>query len=535
MKINKLTVISVVFLFFLYSVLFLFFPSEFLLTLAFHGDTGGGVSDGVGMGGDIGDTSRGSSTGRDGGRDGGGSGCVSNQGSSCNCNACGCGGTIQCSGACSGGAPGVPSNLGGACGDCGTISCSGSCSGQGVCTPETSQCVGTKLIQCSVVCQLDGGFVGTDLDGDGIDAECGDLVCDNAAGVSDATKTTSELGSCTSGLGTDGFFCSTCGDSLDNDCNNIVDFADQPSCCTTIQRTCKEYTESEFNTIHDTIGTSTTLRNAQTQDGRFFACPTSTTDLICCADFNSCVFSNVCFPDKFRGDVDGDGVGEVCVAGSPGQWIDDFEIECTDGIDNDFDGFIDAADSDCDGTISGIATDQDGNPIAGVKITVFDQNLNELATTTTLGDGSFSLTSQFGDLIVIASHPDFVSVTKPNQNLEPRGTITVDFTGPDALVEGTSCEDDCTFASDNIVHAACDLKNGCEFFDQQAALVCDNAQPGWIRDYSATQTIECAEGTPQTKIETKAVVTCEEENLIKLTKIVTYKGKPVKLVVVTCG
>jgi hypothetical protein len=98
-----------------------------------------------------------------------------------------------------------------------------------------------------------------------------------------------------------------------------------------------------------------------------------------------------------------------------------------------------------------------------------------------------------------------------------------------------TCEDDCTFLGDNTVHKLCDGINGCGFYDSQAADVCDNAQPGWIRDYSGTQTVECAEGVPQLKTEVKSVVTCEKENLIKIPKVVSYKGKLVKMYVVMCG
>ena len=103
------------------------------------------------------------------------------------------------------------------------------------------------------------------------------------------------------------------------------------------------------------------------------------------------------------------------------------------------------------------------------------------------------------------------------------------------VLASTTCEADCTYDVDNTIHKECDGINDCNFFDETAKEVCDLAQPGWIRDYSETQEIECAEGIPKDKKEVKATVTCEKENLIKLTKLVTYKGKLVKLVVVTCG
>lgn len=83
-------------------------------------------------------------------------------GSSCNCGACGCGGTIQCSGACSGGDP-TPPGYGsscncGACGCGGIITCSGSCSGSNPAPSNYGQpcncapcgCGGT--IQCNGAC-----------------------------------------------------------------------------------------------------------------------------------------------------------------------------------------------------------------------------------------------------------------------------------------------------------------------------------------------------------------------------------------------
>ncbi len=135
---------------------------------------------------------------------------------------------------------------------------------------------------------------------------------------------------------------------------------------------------------------------------------------------------------------------------------------------------------------------------------------------------------------MVASASGYISSTK-TATLPPKGSIIVDFTGSSALVEGTTCEDDCTYAGDNTIHRECNNINGCAFFDQTAADVCNLAQPGWIRDYSLTQVVECAEGDPQEKVETKATVACEKGNLIKKTKLITYKGKLVKLNIVTCG
>ncbi|MAE42201.1 hypothetical protein CMO93_00390 [Candidatus Woesearchaeota archaeon] len=102
-------------------------------------------------------------------------------------------------------------------------------------------------------------------------------------------------------------------------------------------------------------------------------------------------------------------------------------------------------------------------------------------------------------------------------------------------IDAKSCADDCTFISDNQIHAGCNGTNGCNFYDATAMQVCDLAQPGWVRDYDGTQEVECAEGIPREKGNVKATVTCEKENLIKMTKLVNYQGELVKMVIVTCG
>ena len=97
------------------------------------------------------------------------------------------------------------------------------------------------------------------------------------------------------------------------------------------------------------------------------------------------------------------------------------------------------------------------------------------------------------------------------------------------------CESDCTHFDDNIVHASCDGLNGCRFYDAISKAACDNSQPGWIRDYNSTHYVVCASGSPQPKIEIEASVSCESGTLVKVTRIVVYNGKPVKLVVAACG
>jgi len=209
------------------------------------------------------------------------------------------------------------------------------------------------------------------------------------------------------------------------------------------------------------------------------------------------------------------------------------EAACTDNLDNNCNGNIDCSDTNCAGSISGNVKNIDNEIVDNARIdTLKGVSIQHTAYTQPVGN------YQINDVLcgtynIIASEPDHVSSTK-TITLAPKESKTVDFTGNDALVLGTTCEDDCTYTGDNLVHQECDGINGCTFNDATAMEVCNLAQPGWIRDYSDTQVIECAEGTPLPKVTTKAEVTCELENLLKITKVVVYKGKLVKLNIVTC-
>ena len=370
--------------------------------------------------------------------------CVSNQGQSCNCGACGCGGTIQCDGSCSGGDP-TPGNYNQPCGSCGrgTINCAGQCSGdysncgsvgwyntgsgcgncgtqqrycngcdwtgqyqcinQGPCSPGQTQCSNDRYQTCSSGCQWQNS--GTNSDNDAKDLQCGDSQCDNSPNVYDSTKTPTE---------------NACADSLDNDC--------------------------------------------------------------------------------------------------------DLKTDCND--------------NDCDGSITGTVKNQNNQSISGADVSA-KKEVTTVKSTTTNQQGSYLISPiNCGTYNLVASHPDYAPQTKSNVAVSPQQQTTSNFGGPgesDSLVLGTSCEQDCTFAADNIIHASCDGKNGCAFYDSTAKAVCDNSQPGWVRDYNSSHYVTCASGSSQPKIEIQASVSCASGTLVKVTRIVVYNGKPVKLIVATCG
>lgn len=206
------------------------------------------------------------------------------------------------------------------------------------------------------------------------------------------------------------------------------------------------------------------------------------------------------------------------------------QYSCTDGKDNDANGLIDCDDPACKPVIIGIAANQQNQRVPNVDVSLrTGLTIVKSAITGQLGNYSI-IQINCGTYNLIASHADYL----PNSRtitLSSGQQATIDL----AMILGTSCEPDCTYFGDNIVHASCDAKNGCTFYDSISRAACDNSQPGWIRDYSATQYVVCASGAPQPKVEIKASVSCESGTLIKVTRIVLYNGKPVKLVVAACS
>lgn len=225
----------------------------------------------------------------------------------------------------------------------------------------------------------------------------------------------------------------------------------------------------------------------------------------------------------------------VCDTAVSGKCIATSAEICTDNLDNDCDGLKDCQDSDCAGSISGNVKNTDNQNVADAVIDVL-QGASSRYTSSTSPSGNYQINNVLcGTYNMVASAVGYIPSTQTNIYTPPVTAIIVDFIASNALVTGSTCEDDCTYAMDSIIHEECNGINGCSFNDTQAALVCDLAQPGWIRDYSATQQVECGEGAPFDKVEVKATVTCAKENLIKTTRVVNYQGRLVKIIVAVCG
>jgi len=365
---------------------------------------------------------------------------------------------------------------------------------------------------------------GINADGDAQDKECGDSLCDDSAGVYDATKAATET---------------SCTDSLDNDCNGKTDCADpacngQGSCCTTISRNCKQLTQDQFKQLFrkcyfDNNEAECLRIQDRISNSNFYACPNNPSDSLCCTNPSSCVFNSVCYADGAAITLPGDDIRMICKAHSPGQWIPEFEIDCTNNVDDDLDGLTDCADADCNGSLTGTVKNQNGQTLSLIDVAA-KKDLTTVESTVTSQSGSYSMSLNCGDYNIVASSSNYAPQIK-FAFVPPFTAKSANF----SLSIGTSCESDCTFSSDNIVHASCDGKNGCAFYDSISKAACDDSQTGWVRDYNETHYVTCAPGSPQKKVEVQASLSCSSGTLVKVTRIVVYNGKPVKLVVATCG
>jgi len=304
------------------------------------------------------------------------------------------------------------------------------------------------------------------------------------------------------------------------------------NCCgddsgeTAITRDCQEMSESNWTQmghIQGDIGDS---------GGTFYACDIDPSDTVCCNGASKCVYNGVCYDDGYVVDIDGDGIVESCVAHSPGTWVEVEEI-CDNGIDDNGNNLTDCEDPFCQSSIYGVITDTDSSVLVGAVVELSNSSLDVIQSAVTNSTGQYRFDSvECAASYVLSAKKTALLTASYEFFSQPQDVLEVNL----RLGEGTYCEPDCTYNVDSLCHADCDGVNGCSFVNDTAIEKCDLAGRGWIRDYSADKKIECCEGLPYSiQQSVQAEVQCSKENLIEVVKIINYKGKPVKLVVVTCG
>ena len=201
----------------------------------------------------------------------------------------------------------------------------------------------------------------------------------------------------------------------------------------------------------------------------------------------------------------------------------------------------------CDGTVSGIVMDANNQPIDGAQVDLY-QGENLKYTAFTQPSGTYTRSNVLcGTYNAVASAPEYASQTISDINLPTEDGTAVNFGGEGgsggALVLGSTCEPDCTYVEDDTIHGECDNINGCSFENPLSKNACNFAKVGWIRYYDGASDIKCIPdpdnsgkiGPLMTRTAFPAEITCEDENIVKITKVAVYKGKPVKMVIVVCG
>lgn len=109
---------------------------------------------------------------------------------------------------------------------------------------------------------------------------------------------------------------------------------------------------------------------------------------------------------------------------------------------------------------------------------------------------------------------------------------------PDPDCPESGCKPDCTNAEGEC-SSLCDGEGGCEIPDEyfvDEEYLCELRIPGVLVPFNETHELECCIRGPSEQIDvTFTNVEDFDKTLVKYTKIVNYKGKPVKMVMVVWG
>lgn len=333
-----------------------------------------------------------------------------------------------------------------------------------------------------------------------LDAHCGGGLCCNAA--NNCSTCTNEAGKCA--------------DGIDNDGDGFFDY-DDPDCCA----------ECEFLYQFDSTSPSTppgcgSPFSMWELGGGFqqqWCCGNNLT-----TEFNKTGYGFEACCNATTDCVDGNGVCRIGSEYSPGGCTDDFDHDC-DGLNN-FD------DENCRATIYGNVTD-DGTPAKPIENAIVTAVATDPMTgrvvqysnvTNVLGNYLMNVTKGLDyDIVVVVPGygTGFVWNHWP-------GNINF------KIKKAENCEDDCTSPGENWCRPECwglGPTNGCKFSDTIAAHVCDGAQKDWILPFSSTQDIQCCDGAPVTRKRTQVVGVSGAESVVRVTRIISYGGQLITLVI----
>jgi len=183
--------------------------------------------------------------------------------------------------------------------------------------------------------------------------------------------------------------------------------------------------------------------------------------------------------------------------------------------------------------VNGTVTDAFGTPIAGAEVTILGSGLSDI---TNQGGNYFIRDVPAGTYDILASKQGFVPSEPKQVTVDGINVFTVDFT---LYTAGSDCRQDCSKTTDeeNLrCHADCDGINGCKFYDLRTKEVCTTPYEkvvGVTESYNSTHKLRCCEGDPYLykKISGDRLVFLESENIVRITRIVFWRGQFVRMII----
>jgi hypothetical protein len=238
---------------------------------------------------------------------------------------------------------------------------------------------------------------------------------------------------------------------------------------------------------------------------------------------------------------------------SAGSWTvsgESDDTKCSDGIDNDGDGYVDWDDLSCRSLVQGYVKDNYGNPIYNASVYVIGPD-NELDYSDSLGYYELYAVPKSNPLgngndnLFFALNKTHRSETVNEEDIKSGGiTYLENHTLNLTLFENDNvCESDCTYKTDTMCHVDCLGINGCynsEVFDTlgMCGSVLNPYEKGTILTINSTDKVVCCNGDPykyqpEDVDETDLVeLNPKLDNVKSLERIVFIKGQSYKVHVV---
>jgi len=187
--------------------------------------------------------------------------------------------------------------------------------------------------------------------------------------------------------------------------------------------------------------------------------------------------------------------------------------------------------------VNGTVRDAFGNPIEGALVDILSPL--ELNNITDQNGNYFIRDVPAGTYDILASAQDKGFESKNKQVTAYNTNVTtVDFT---LYTAGSECQPDCSKTNDEIpvCHMDCEGINGCHFNNTIIMNKCTRdgetigVPVGNTISYNETHKARCCEGSPylHKKISGDQLVFPESENIVRITRIVFFRGQFVRMII----